>query len=48
MPKVRLELTWACARQILSLLRIPISPLRQVGGQKEIYAATCDIVNRRV
>ena len=28
-PEVRIELTRACARRILSPLRLPISPLRQ-------------------
>ena len=29
MPEVGLEPTWDCSRQILSLVRIPISPLRR-------------------
>ena len=29
MPEVGLEPTWGCPRQILSLVRIPISPLRR-------------------
>jgi hypothetical protein len=29
MPKVGVEPTWDCSRQILSLVRIPISPLRR-------------------
>lgn len=28
-PEVGLEPTWDCSRQILSLVRIPISPLRR-------------------
>jgi hypothetical protein len=28
-PEVGLEPTWGCPRQILSLVRIPISPLRR-------------------
>ncbi len=28
-PKAGLEPAWGCPRQILSLLRLPISPLRQ-------------------
>jgi hypothetical protein len=28
-PEVGLEPTWSCPRQILSLVRIPISPLRR-------------------
>ena len=30
MPEVGLEPTWSCPREILSLVRIPISPLRRV------------------
>ena len=46
-PEVGLEPTWDCSRQILSLVRIPISPLRRevsmirfrLGEVKNVYNA---------
>ena len=38
MPKVGIEPTWDCSRQILSLVRIPISPPRRANMNDKTIA----------
>ena len=40
MPKVGIEPTWDCSRQILSLVRIPISPPRRANMNDKTIAHT--------